>query len=103
MEYAALILAGAQQQLHQLFNHEEPDKTLDLDELHHKVASMVLHLLGKDLGRLLHILYRIDVAEHQVKQAMLLPSHEEVAEQLARLIIKRELQKAQTRFIYRSN
>ena len=103
MEYAAVILSGATQQLQKLFNRDDLQQTESLNELQHKVAQAVLHLLQTDLNRLLNILYRIDVDERHVKQAMLLPSEPEVAEHIAQLIIKRELQKAQTRFIYRSN
>jgi hypothetical protein len=103
MEYAAVILSGATQQLQKLFNTDDLQQTQSLAELQHKVALAVQHLLQTDLNRLLNILYRIDVDEQQVKQAMLLPSEPEVADRIAQLIIKRELQKAQTRFIYRSN
>ncbi|WP_162425640.1 hypothetical protein [Pontibacter pudoricolor] len=103
MEYAAVILSGATQQLQKLFNADDLQQTQSLAELQQKVARAVLHLLQTDLNSLLNILYRIDVDERQVKQAMLLPSEPEMADCIARLIIKRELQKAQTRFIYRSN
>ncbi|NDK57057.1 hypothetical protein [Pontibacter fetidus] len=103
MEYAAVILSGAAQQLQKLFQTDELQPTHNLQELQQRVAKAVLYLLQTDLSRLLNILYRIDVEEQQVKQAMLAPSEPEVAERIARLIIKRELQKAQTRFIYRAN
>lgn len=103
MEYAAVILSGATQQLQKLFGTNDLEQAHNLQDLQNKVAQAVLYLLQQDLNRLLNILYRIDVDERQVKQAMLLPTEAKVAEQIARLIIKRELQKAQTRFIYRSN
>ena len=103
MEYAAVILSGATQQLQKLFQTDDLQPIQNLQELQNKVAKAVLYLLQKDLGRLLNILYRIDVEEQKVKQAMLASSEAEVADQIAHLIIKRELQKAQTRFIYRSN
>ena len=83
-----------------LFETDEVFNFTDLDALQHRVEKMVLYLLRKDLSRLLHMLYRIDVDEQQVKQAMKFPSEAAVAAELSRLIIKRELQKAQTRFIY---
>lgn len=103
MEYAAVILSGATQQLQKLFNTDNLQHTQTLSELQHNVAQAVLHLLQTDLNRLLHILYRTDVDERLVKQAMLLTSEPEMADRIAQLIIKRELQKAQTRFIYRYN
>ncbi|MBC5775288.1 hypothetical protein H8S95_14510 [Pontibacter sp. KCTC 32443] len=103
MEYAAVILSGATQQLQKLFGTETLQHTHNLQDLQQKLAQAVLYLLQKDLNRLLNILYRIDVDERKVKQAMLAPTEEEVADHIAQIIIKRELQKAQTRFIYRSN
>lgn len=100
MEYAAVILASTNKHLQQIFETDEVFEYKNLDELQHRVEKMVLYLLRKDLNRLLHILYRVDVEEQQVKKAMRVPSEEEVASLLAHLIIKRELQKAQTRFIY---
>lgn len=100
MEYAAPILASAHEHLQKVFETDEVLAHNNLDELQHSVEKMVLYLLRKDLNRLLHILYRIDVDEQQVKQAMRAASEEEVALLISRLIIKRELQRAQTRFIY---
>jgi len=73
------------------------------EELLRHLTPMVLHLLRHNLSHLLHILYRIDVEEHQVKRAMLADSEEAVADSIARLIITRELQKAQIRFRYSQN
>ncbi len=100
MEYAAAILTSTNKHLQKIFETDEVFAYNNLDELQHRVERMVLYLLRKDLSRLLHILYRVDVDEQQVKKAMRTPSEEEVASLLAQLIIKRELQKAQTRFIY---
>ena len=101
MEYSAVILADTNRQLQKIFETDDDLVYSNLQELQHRVEKMVLYLLRKDLSRLLHILYRIDVDEQKVKQAMLAPSEEEVAARIGKLIIKRELQKAQTRFIYR--
>jgi len=100
MEYAAAILASAHEHIQKVFETDEILAYHNPDELQRGVEKMVLYLLRKDLGRLLHILYRIDVDERQVKQAMRAASEDEVAAHLSHLIIKRELQRAQTRFIY---
>ncbi|HEY4652752.1 MAG TPA: hypothetical protein VIG72_15150 [Pontibacter sp.] len=102
MEYAALVISGAAKQLSTMLG-TAVQPTTSLSELEARVSQAVLHLLRRDLPRLLQVLYRIDVEEHQVKQAMLAPSEEEMAQTIARLIIKRELQKAQTRFMYGAN
>lgn len=100
MEYSAIILADTNRQLQKIFETDDEFGYTHLHELQQRVERMVLYLLRKDLSRLLHILYRIDVDEQQVKKAMKAPSEEDVASHIAHLIIKRELQKAQTRFIY---
>lgn len=100
MEYAAVILASANRHIQKIFETDEAFEFTNPDELQHKVERMVLYLLRKDMSRLLHILYRVDVDEQLVKRAMRLASEDEVAAEIAHLIIKRELQKAQTRFIY---
>ncbi|NEM98332.1 hypothetical protein [Pontibacter burrus] len=104
MEFAPLILASTAKHLQLLFESEDDlNQSESILQLEQAVAQAVLHLLQQDLNRLLNILYRVDVDERQVKQAMKAATQEEVALQVARLIIKRELQKAQTRFIYRYN
>jgi hypothetical protein len=100
MEYAASILASANKYLQKVFETDEVFNFKTQEDLHLRVEKMVLYLLRKDRSRLLHILYRVDVEEQQVKKALLAPSEEEVAAHLSRLIIRRELQKAQTRLIY---
>ena len=103
MEFAPLILASTAKHLQLLFESDDLNQSESIPKLEQAVAHAVLQLLQHDLNRLLNILYRVDVDERQVKQAMKAPTQDEVALQVARLIIKRELQKAQTRFIYRYN
>jgi GGDEF domain-containing protein len=102
MQHPPAILTGAATHLQRIFETDNLADS-DLDILLLQVTRIVQQLLRTDLNRLLHILYRIDVEEHAVKQAMLASSEEDIADQIARLIIKRELQKAQTRFKYRSH
>ncbi|MBB6611012.1 hypothetical protein H7F15_08185 [Pontibacter sp. Tf4] len=103
MEYAFIVLAGTAQHLQRYFETDNLPHAPTIAQLEQTLAPAVLHLLRHDLNRLLNILYRIDVEERQVKQAMLAPTEEDVALQIARITIKRELQKAQTRFIYGAN
>jgi hypothetical protein len=102
MTYSPALLSSAARQLQRVF---ETDDTLasDESELVRQVSRMVLYLLRNNLNQLLHILYRIDVEERNVKRAMLAASEEEVAENIARLIVERELLKAQIRFRYSQN
>lgn len=102
MPYPPVLLASAARQLQRVF---EADHELgsEEEELTRQITHMVQHLLRTNLGQLLHILYRVDVEERKVKQAMQAASEEEVAANIARLIIERELLKAQIRFRYSQN
>ena len=64
------------------------------------LAKLIRHLLDSDFERLINGLYRIDVSEEKVKQA--LSASGDIAEEIATLIIKREMQKVETRRKYRA-
>ncbi|PKV66431.1 hypothetical protein [Pontibacter ramchanderi] len=102
MTYSPALLSSVARQLQRVFeaDHQLPS---DQEELIRQVARMVLYLLRHNMNQFLHILYRIDVEEHKVKRAMLAASEEEVADNIARLIVERELLKAQIRFRYSQN
>lgn len=102
MTYSPALIASAARQLQRVFETDGP-LAPDHTELTRQVARLVLYLLRRNLNQLLHILYRIDVEERKAKQAMLAASEEEVAENIARLIVERELLKAQIRFRYSQN
>ena len=72
----------------------------EVDEFHELLRKVISHLLDTDFERLLNGLYRIDVNEHKVKQA--LASNTDIAGEIATLIIQRELQKIETRQKYKS-
>ena len=59
------------------------------------LAKLIRHLLDNDFERLINGLYRIDVSEEKVKQA--LSASGDIAEEITTLIIKREMQKVETR------
>ncbi|MFD2513690.1 hypothetical protein ACFSRY_07415 [Pontibacter locisalis] len=99
MQYPPAIISSATSRLQTLFDVENLPAS-NLEALHYKLARVIQHLLQADLSRLLHILYRIDVEERQVKEAMIADDPEIIAERISRLIIKRELQKAEIRQRY---
>jgi hypothetical protein len=101
MQYPPSIINSATSRLQNLFEVENLPVS-NLESLHFKLASVVLHLLNSDLPKLLQILYRIDVEEKSVKEAMIADDTELIAERIARLILKRELQKAELRQKYSS-
>lgn len=102
MAYSTALLTSVARQLQRVFEADH-ELASDQEELVDQVARMVLYLLRHNMNQLLHILYRIDVEERKVKRAMLAASEEEVAENIARLIVERELLKAQIRFRYSPN
>lgn len=102
MTYSPALIESVARQLQRVFESEHQLPSQENDLLR-QVARMVLYLLRHNLGQLLNILYRIDVEERKVKQAMLAASEEEVADNIARLVVERELLKAQIRFRYSQN
>jgi hypothetical protein len=99
MQYPAVIISSTKNHLQRLFDVENLPSS-NLEALHYKLARVILHLLQSDLSRLLHILYRVDVNEQSVKEAMIADDPEIIAERISKLVIKRELQKAELRQRY---
>ncbi len=75
-----------------------PTVILAEDDLLKELTRAINYLIDKDFEKLMHILYRIDVSEQKVKQAFGL--EQDVAVQIAKLIIEREQQKVITREQY---
>lgn len=99
MPYSPAILTGTANHLQRVFEVEKLPSN-DLEALEYKLASVIQHLLRHDFNRLLHILYRIDVDERKVKEAMIDADEDIIATRIARLIIKREVQKTEIRLRY---
>ena len=76
-----------------------PSSIPTMDELVKELTRAIEYLIEKDFEKLMHILYRIDVSEAKVKEVFGL--EQDVAEQIALLIIKREQQKIITREKYK--
>lgn len=76
-----------------------PTSIPDYNELVKELARAIEYLIEKDFEKLMHILYRIDVSETKVKAAFGL--EQDVAQQIALLIIEREEQKVITREKYK--
>ncbi|WP_276498096.1 hypothetical protein [Pontibacter litorisediminis] len=99
MPHSPAILTGTTNHLQRIFEVENLPST-NLEALEFKLAHIIQQLLRNDFNRLLHILYRIDVDEHKVKQAMVDADEEIIATRIARLVLKREIQKAELRLRY---
>jgi len=72
----------------------------DFITLKKRLSTKIQQLLSSDINQLLNILYRLDVSESKVKQAFKLMTEEEIANQLAILIIHRVKQKVEIRNKY---
>ena len=71
-----------------------------LEQLKIQLADKILDLLKNDHTRLFNILYRIDVKEEFVNEALKTTFLNEAADNLAELIIQRQIQKIQSRQNY---
>lgn len=87
-----------------LFDNDElQQNTSDYSSLKNILAVRITELLKTNLNELLRILYRIDVAENKVKNAFKCMSEEEIADQIAKLVIERQMQKVEIRRKYSGN
>lgn len=73
--------------------------TFSYDQAYLKIMRVVEDLLERDFSTLINTLYRIDVSEEQLKNA-LAKSSDNPAATIADMILKRELQKVITRRKY---
>ena len=62
-----------------------------------ELAAFVNHLINIDFEKLVFLLYRIDVSESTIKQLLALPSANNAGQLIADAIIKRQLQKIESR------
>lgn len=80
-------------------NIEEPGIVFqNLEKLENWLTGEIALLMDQDFERLMQVLYRIDVSEEKTKLAF---AASNPANELAKLIIERELQKVETRKKYK--
>lgn len=65
------------------------------EDLQQKLASKINDLIQKDFPSLINILYRIDVDEVKLKQALESSPNEDAGDIIAKIIIDRQMQKIQ--------
>ncbi|MCA6078005.1 hypothetical protein [Fulvivirga sedimenti] len=93
-------------QLNQLINKHLPDSITPLseetsgEELMEAVRKRLKFLLDTDMERLLHTLYRIDVAENRVREILSSTDPDLIDTALTELVIERIRQKLETRRKY---
>jgi hypothetical protein len=71
------------------------------DDLKEALASHIRHLLAHDFNRLVFILYRVDIAEEQLRKLLKDRPAEDAADLICGLILERLSQKAAARQKYR--
>ena len=64
------------------------------------LAQKIRYWIDRDIDKLKQALYRIDVNERQVKEVLATEPLDEAVEHIADLIIKRQLEKVETRKKY---
>jgi hypothetical protein len=74
---------------------------LDATQIQEVLEARIVYLLLNEMETLLQLLYKIDVNEQKVKVAFAQSTPQDIAPELAKLIIVRMRQKAETRLKYR--
>jgi hypothetical protein len=74
----------------------------DMQEFRGKLRNLINHMLDNDFERLLVAMYRLDINEHRFKMALSDLNTLNVAQDIADLVIEREMQKVLTRRKYRN-
>ena len=74
---------------------------LDATQIQEVLEARIVYLLLNEMETLLQLLYKIDVNEQKVKAAFAQSTPQDIAPELAKLIIDRMRQKAETRLKYR--
>ncbi len=78
------------------------NKKNPFDVLIENLTIVINDLLDYDMSKLLNILYKIDVNERQLKQILSEEKPENIAHEIAKLVVEREKQKVLTREKYRN-
>ncbi|MEQ1587857.1 MAG: hypothetical protein ABL895_18370 [Cyclobacteriaceae bacterium] len=75
----------------------------DYSSIHEKIARELQHNEKRTDFNLMHLLYRIDISEVQLKRYLNEDKHESYFNVIAELIIKRVLQKVVVKHYYKKN
>ncbi len=75
---------------------------LSYEELHFILSRRIAELLEKNVEKLIHILYRIDVNQRRTDEIFNNPSKDDIVLLLTDAVIERQLQKVHTRRKYKS-
>lgn len=100
MEKQALILQQTSVFVQKDFEVEHIPENVTEQELINFLEQFVQNLLDTDMKQLFYVLYRLDINEQKVHQALDPSAIELPHKTLAQLIFNREKQKAKTRIEY---
>lgn len=84
------------------FNDDE-EKQLEHSKLLKELTRVIRYLLDNDFQKLLNGLYIIDVNQQKVSEILEIGGTDNLAIDIAKLVIEREMQKVETRLKYRNN
>ena len=73
------------------------------EDFENKLASVIDDLIANDFGRLVQILYRLDISEKRLKELLAAQQGRDASIVIARLIIEREKQKIESRKNFRQH
>ena len=71
------------------------------ENLLQRLSEFINHLIQTNFQQLVLILYRVDVSENKLKQLLQKDSDEDAAVIISKLIIEREIQKINSRNLFR--
>lgn len=83
-----------------LEEHFPEKQEISYEALFALLERQIRYLLEKNPERLMQAFYRIDVSEEKVKRVLAFGEGESVSRELTRLVLERELQKAEFRRKY---
>jgi hypothetical protein len=96
-----ILVKNAAQKLGAYFEHDLIAQSTTYEQLQERLTELIVYLLLHKMELLLQVLYRVDVFERDAKAAFAQNDPKLIAPELAKLIIDRELKKAETRIKYR--
>jgi hypothetical protein len=83
------------------FELETPDKVMSEEELLTYLSDVIAYMIERKLDYLLSLLYRLDVSEKSINQALMPGNNEDAHVALARLVIDRQKKRIATKRAYR--
>ncbi|MEO9967552.1 MAG: hypothetical protein ABJF11_17275 [Reichenbachiella sp.] len=87
----------------QLPEEELANSGSSIEELEQSLARIIQYLIDQDMPRLMNAFYKIDLDENVFKRILTTEPTDQMCKSLARAVIKRELQKIETREKYKDN